>query len=106
MRIEECQTCRFFTKTNDRFGDVMLCFRFPQEILKEPIDWCGEWKPEENRLCLAVGRQITKGSAASQPIKIGKIEFGGFSARAPVHINCLRAKGHDGKHADHTEEWE
>ncbi len=36
-----CGTCKY-SKMN-KF-DTLICRRFPEAILKEVNDWCGEWK--------------------------------------------------------------
>ena len=53
MEIETCAGCRFSTEIRRATPreaptdePITLCRRYPDQIDKDPSDWCGEWKPE------------------------------------------------------------
>ena len=102
QRIEYCGTCRFFILEH-------VCARFPQQVEKLALHWCGEWRLTENRdlLCLFEGRETCPAREA-QPgfrLKHSGLIWPSSPARPAIHTECLLAKGHEGKHTDGIEEW-
>lgn len=45
---DRCSTCRFYrapdAKAAPGFVPKGKCRRFPEELSKEPADWCGEYR--------------------------------------------------------------
>lgn len=39
--VVKCETCKFFKQTSSLFSH---CHRYPNEIVKSPGHWCGEWQ--------------------------------------------------------------
>jgi hypothetical protein len=102
MKIEACETCRFFTPYSGAGKNGGLCTRYPPLrgfVKVAGPDWCGEWRAEQNRLCLKQGRELAKGM---EPRTIGDVVFRGF---APTFARCLRVHKHEGSHSDGFEDW-
>ena len=47
MNNDRCETCRFFVGVDGlTYAPCQpMCRRLPEGLLKEPNDWCGEYKP-------------------------------------------------------------
>lgn len=38
--VVKCETCKFYKQTSSIFNH---CHRYPDETVKSPEHWCGEW---------------------------------------------------------------
>ena len=104
IRFERCATCFYFEPAG-------LCVRFPAAKVKEPDSWCGEHKRDAERICDAEGAVIAPSRAMTlfcETLDLSR-KVDGLPPRPPrklSHEICLRAKGHEGKHANYRQEWE
>lgn len=106
MRIEQCQTCRFFEveEVNARSRRVQRCVRFPEAQLKEPDEWCGEYRADESKLCMEKGPPLPTDPSieAARNVLASLRKVQGMPPRAPsepYRLSCMYEKNHTERHS-------
>jgi hypothetical protein len=103
---ELCETCCYFEPL-----PRARCVRYPEVQEKQHDSWCGEHKRDEARICYAEGAVIEPSRTMvliRETFELTR-KMEGHSPlppRKPIREECLRAKGHEGKHANYRQEWE
>jgi hypothetical protein len=101
IRFELCETCRFFE-------NLRRCVRYPAAQMKDPDDRCGEHQRDEARVCRTEGPLIESDEASrsiERALHLLRGVRGDTTPREPLRAVCLRAKGHEGEHANYAQEW-
>lgn len=47
FKEQSCETCLFFYQDCDHVDKQYICKRYPLKTDKLNVDWCGEWKKDE-----------------------------------------------------------
>jgi hypothetical protein len=101
---ELCETCRFYQPM-----PLGRCARYPAAQPKQPWDWCGEHQRDAARVCRTEGPPVELDEAnrlMEQALHRIRGVRGDKTPREPLRAACLRAQGHEGKHANYVQEWE